>query len=181
MIADAELAEDVCGKGVWLCCVYVLAALSCLGSRFLMKVVGLKGCRLLSDLLTLMKCIGRLNLWVKVNSMLFPVSLLSPAMMSLAMLVILWNRCIRSTVPRLAALLTIRSILRGVSGLIPVTMWWTPLSLLTRLVRARRWLVALVTSMLMLCVCVVSIVLKTIEVELVLLARVSIGMLPCLF
>lgn len=101
-----------------------------------MKVVGLKGVRLLGFLLRLISPIGILSLCRMVMMTLFPVALLSPSSMTLAMLMILENMCVRARLPRFAAVLSISRIL--LIGLRPLTMCPIPLSLLTSLIPARR-------------------------------------------
>lgn len=147
----------------------------------LTKLLVPNGCKLLTCLLILTQWTGTLNRLVIEKTILFPVALLSPASATLAKLIVLRNSPVRSIVPRLASVLTASTILRGVLMLSPPTMWMTPPNLLTRRDPPRRCLVALVTRMLTPCVPVVRTVLKTIEVELVLARRVTIGTPPCRF
>lgn len=145
------------------------------------KLFVLKVLRLLTRLFILTVRTGRLNPLVSVIRMLLCVALLSPATIRFDMLVSPWNALIRSNVPRLAAVLSISRAPRGVDGLPPWTMWMTPVSLLTRLVWPRRWLVALTTSRLVFLVLVCITVLQVRSVGLDFRGVITIGMFVCRF
>lgn len=137
------------------------------------------GVRLLMFLFRLMNPIGMLSLCRIRMMTLFPVELLSPSSMTLARLAILLNMCVRMRLPRLAAVLSRSRYLA--MGVPPLTMWWTPLSLLTRPVPPRRCLVALISIMLMFLVMFRAIVLNVMDVGLLFLGLWIAWMLIWLF
>lgn len=86
-----------------------------------MKFLGLKGVKLLGFLFRLMSPIGMLSLPRMSTMTLFPVELLSPESIILATLTVLVNIPVRVTLPRLAAVLSMSSIL--LIGRPPLAMW----------------------------------------------------------
>lgn len=104
-------------------------------------MLGLKGVRLLGFLFSFISPIGMFSLPRMVIMTFFPVALLSPARIILAILMILSKIWVRVRLPRLAAVLSMSSIL--LIGFRPPTICPTPFSLLTSLIPARSWLVAL--------------------------------------
>lgn len=131
-----------------------------------MNLPWLNTCSRLTFLLTLTQWIGTRNRLSTLTIMLFPVALLSPATASEAIRAVRANRWVRLKVPRLAELLSMSTILRGVLGTIPFTMPWTPASLPTRPTPPRRWFVALTSIMLVLPVPVEASALNVIDVGL---------------